>query len=61
MMMELGFTERFWSVPVHMDNTSALHVAGNMIFSLRVKHIALGYFFVQDLVKEGKITIHFFK
>ena len=34
---------------------------GNRIFSPRAKHIALRYFFVQELVKEGKVTIHFVK
>ena len=29
MMKELGFGTRFDSVPLHIDNTSALHVAGN--------------------------------
>ena len=61
MMMELGFTEEFRSVPVYIDNTSALHVSGNRTFSPRTKHIALRYFFVQDLVKEGKVAIHFVK
>ena len=61
MMMELGFTEGFRSVPVYIDNTSALHVAVNRIFSTRAKHIALRYFFVQELVKERKVTIHFVK
>ena len=61
MMMKLGFTEGFRSVLVSMDNTSALHVAGNRTFSPRAKHIALRYFFVQELVKEGKVTIHFLK
>ena len=61
MMMELGFTEGFRSVPVYIDNTSALHVSGNRTFSPRAKHIALRYFFVQELVKEGKVTIHFVK
>ena len=46
MMMELGFTEGFWSIPVYTDNTSALHMAGNRTFSPRTEHIALGYFFV---------------
>ena len=59
MMMELGFMEGFWSVPVYIDNTSALHVAGNRTFSPRAKHITLRYFFVYKLVKVGKITIHF--
>ena len=61
MMMELGFTEGFWSVPVYIDNTTALHVAGNKTFSPRAKHIALRYFFVQELMKEGKVPIHFVK
>ena len=58
MMMELGFTEGFRSVPVYIDNTSALYVAGNITFSPRAKHIALRYLFVQELVKEEKVTIH---
>ena len=61
MMMELGFTQGFRSVPVYIDNTSALHVAGNRTFSPRAKHIALRCFFVQESVKVGKITIHFVK
>ena len=61
MMMELGFTEGFWSVLVYIDNTSALYGPGNRIFSPRAKHIALVYFFVQELVKEGKVTIPFVK
>ena len=62
-MMELGFTEGVRSIPVYIDNTSALHVAGNRTFSPRAKHIALRYFLVQELliVKEGKVTIHFVK
>ena len=59
MMLELGFNEGFGSVPLYIDNTSALHVIGKRTYSPRAKHIALRYFFVQDLVEEGKITIHF--
>ena len=61
MMLELGFKEWFGSVPLYIDNTSALHVSGNRTYSPRAKHIALRYFFVQELVEEGKITIHFVK
>ena len=61
MMLELGFREGFGSVPLCIDNTSALHVAGNCTYSPRAKHIALRYFFVQELVEEGKVTIHFVK
>ena len=61
MMLELGFKEGFGSVPLYVDNTSALHVAGNRTYSPRAKHITPRYFFVQELVEEGKITIHFVK
>ena len=61
MMLELGFKERFGSVPLHIDNASALHVADNRPYSTRAKHIALRYFFVQELMEEGKITTHFVK
>ena len=62
MMSELGFGESFGSVPLHIDNTSALHIAGNRTYSPRAKHIALRYyFFVQELVEEGKVSIHYVK
>ena len=59
MMLELGFKEGVGSVTPYIDNTSALHVADNRTYSPRAKHIALRYFFVQELGEEGKITIHF--
>ena len=59
MMLELGVKEGFSSVPLYIDNTSALHVAGNRTYSPRAKHIMLRYFFMQELVDEGKIAIHF--
>ena len=58
MMLELGFKERSGSVPLYIDNTSVLHVAGNRTYSPRAKHIALRYFFVQEVVEEGKMIIH---
>ena len=42
MMIEFDFTEGFRSVPVYIDNTSALHVVGNRTFSPRATHIVLG-------------------
>ena len=57
MMVELGFSEGFENVYVYFNKTSALHVAENWTFSPRAKHIALRYFFVQELAKEGKIAI----
>ena len=58
-MVELGFEKGFNSVPLYLDNTSTLHVAGTRTYSPRAKHIALRYFFVQELVEEGMITIHY--
>ena len=59
--MELGFTGGFRSVPDYIGNTTTLHVARNRTFSPRAKHIALRYVFVQELVTEGNVTIHFVK
>ena len=59
MIKELGFGTRFDNVPVYIDNTSTLYVAGNQIHSPRVKHVALRFFFVQELVKERRISIHY--
>ena len=61
MMKELGFVARFDSVSLNIDNTSALHVAGNRTCSSRVKHVVLRYFFIQELVKEGRTIIHYVK
>ena len=61
MMLELGFEKSFSSVPLYIDNTSALHVAGNRTYSPRAKHIELRYFFVQELVEEGKASIRYVK
>ena len=61
MTKELGFGKRFNCVPVYIDNTSTLHVAGNRTYSPQVKHVALRYFFFQELVKEGRISVHYVK
>ena len=60
MMQELRSKDGFDRVPLFIDNTSALHVAGHRTFSTRAKPIALTYF-VQELVQEGTITIHHVK
>ena len=38
MMQELGFKDEFNGVPLFIDNTSALQVAGNRTYSPRAKH-----------------------
>ena len=60
-MSGLDFGESFGSVPLHIDNTSALHITDNRTYIPRAKHIALKYyFFVQERV-EGKVSIHYVK
>ena len=59
MVLELGSDESSGRVPLYIDDTSALHVAGNRTYSPRAKHIARMEFFVQELVEEGKISIHY--
>ena len=60
-MSGLGFGESFGSVLLHIDNTSALHIANNRTYIPRAKHIALRYHcFVQELV-EGQVSIHYVK
>ena len=61
MVKELNFGTRFDSVPLYLDNTSVLHVARSRTRSPRVKHVALRYFFVQELVREGRISVYYVK
>ena len=59
MLTELGFGKEFARVPLYCDNTATLHALGNRSFSSRTKHIALRFFFIRELVTEGKISIHY--
>ena len=57
-MADLRFGKLFESVPLFVDNTGALHIAGNITYSSRTKHTALRLIFFKVQVKDGKITIH---
>ena len=57
-MAELGFVKLFESVPLFGDNIGVLHIAGNSTYSSRTKHIALCFFYLKELDKDGKIIIH---
>ena len=46
-------------MPLYIDNTATLHVIGNCAYSSRTKNIALSFFYIRDLVSEGKIAIHY--
>ncbi|KAK8973612.1 hypothetical protein V6N11_044585 [Hibiscus sabdariffa] len=39
------------------DNLSATYVCKNLIFHSRIKHLALEYFFVRDLVVAGSLLV----
>ena len=59
-MVELGFEKRFSTMPFYLDNTLTLHVPGNRTHFPWAKHVALmRYCFVQKLVEESKITVHY--
>ena len=58
-LIELGFGKEVEKVPLYIDNTATLHVIGNRAYSSRTKHIALRFFYIRELVSEGKITIHY--
>lgn len=59
LMVKLSFKRRFSGVPLYISNTSNLHGADKCTCCPREKHNALRYFFIQDIVEEGKITIHY--
>ena len=59
MLTELGFRKEFAQMPVYCDNTATLHALGNRSFSSRTKHIALRFFFIRELVTEGRTSIHY--
>lgn len=58
-MTELSSGQQVGQVPMHMDNTATLHVIGNQRYSSRTKHIDSRFFYIRELVEEGKITIHY--
>ena len=60
-MSELVFDESFGNVPLYINRTLALHVTGDSTYSPGAKDIALRYYFVQELVEDDKISIHYVK
>lgn len=55
--MELAFKD-FNFARINCDSTGALTVAGNSTYSSRTKRIALRFFFIRELVNNGKIVLH---
>ena len=57
-MAELGFGKLFETVSLFGGTTGALHITGNSTYSSSTKHIALRFYYLKELVKNDKITIH---
>ena len=57
-MTELCFGKQFATIAIKCDSQGALHVMGNRTYSSRTKHIALRFFYVRELIRDGHITIH---
>lgn len=54
----LGFKEQFKCVPLHIHNTSALHVAVSQPYISRGKQVALRCFHIRDFLKERLVSVH---
>ena len=55
MMTELGFEAKFKTATLYIDNKSTLVIIGNRTCSARTKHADLRFFYIRELVKEGKV------
>ena len=56
---EMGFKENFKPIQLFNDNTSSkLFVIGNKTCNAGTKHVALRFFCIRELLKEGKISTH---
>lgn len=59
MMLELEFGETLGRIPLFIGNTSTLQVAGNRTYlQLPHKTCGLRFFFIPELIRKGKITLH---
>lgn len=58
MMSEMGFKENFKCVPLHIDTTSGLYLAGNRTYKSHANHVALTYF-AFEIIEEGHTRIHY--
>jgi hypothetical protein len=54
---DLGITIRFDTVPIDVDNESAVKLAKNPEFHQRSKHIGIRHHFLRDHVHQGTIQV----
>ena len=58
-LTELGFGKNFAKVALYCDNTATLHALGNRSLSSTTNYIARRFFFIRELVSEGRISTHY--
>ncbi|KAJ0732045.1 putative RNA-directed DNA polymerase [Helianthus annuus] len=56
LMVELGFKSTV-TPTIYCDNLSATHYSANLVFHLRMKHLALDFHFVREKVQDGTIRV----
>ena len=55
LLEELGHKQE--KISVFCDSQSALHIAKNLDFHSRTKHIGVQYYFVREVVEEGSVDL----
>lgn len=53
------YNQRYTSVPILCDNSSAITIANNPVLHSRSKHIDIRYHFIRDHVSKGDVELHF--
>jgi hypothetical protein len=54
-MEELGHIQQ--QIVVYCESRSALHIARNLVFHSRTKHIGVQYHFVREVVEKGSVDM----
>ncbi|GKC86067.1 cysteine-rich receptor-like protein kinase 8, partial [Tanacetum coccineum] len=55
LLNSLGQDKDFASVTFHCDNQAPIHIAANLLFHAKTKHIEVDCHYVRDQVKEGSV------